>query len=69
MSSKRANLEVTAKSKRETAAQHMATKASLRVDNWACDVGCGFGPYDIYNNKKIKNKKKSQIYLNNNELL
>ena len=24
----------------------MATKASLRVDNWACEVGCEFGPSD-----------------------
>jgi len=34
----------------------MTIKASLRVDNWACEVGCGFGPYDNDKNK-IKNKK------------
>ena len=48
----------------------MTIKASLRVDNSACEVGCGFGPYDNDKNK-IKNKKiPNQLeYQSRNKLL
>ena len=43
----------------------MATKASLRVDNWACEVGLGL----MTTTEEKKNPKQTWITMSPNKLL
>ena len=66
MSSKRANLEVTAKNKRKHKSLAHGNKGQFTC--WQLGLWSGFGPYDN-NGRKKKNPKQTWITMSPNKLL